>query len=360
VPAVLLSPDGQQYAYTVSQQPSDYEQPAESWVYVAPIGPGDQREVFYETTEPSHAVTPVGWSADGTKLVLDEMPQGIGGYILYWTHRNTRILDLATGAITPFGNEEGYADGWSDYLRFSAYLEWLDSEAYILHVTDHVTGTTTSYPAPALDEVPGGGGGVVFSPGATRVAYQLARYDPENERLWTVVIDLDTGDQRVVFEEAYEGWDAGYVHISGWLDEDTLVIGSVWSGDTSAIVDVTTGQFLREERGVFLGYAVGITNASGLAPSGPVTSDCPGAPEPRLQLYSPGRITFTSGSDTNVRAWPGTDYAVIETRPEGAPFLVHAGPFCADGYAWWKLEFEDGLIGFVAEGMPGEYWLEPQ
>lgn len=53
------------------------------------------------------------------------------------------------------------------------------------------------------------------------------------------------------------------------------------------------------------------------------------------------------------------DAETLASLPEGAIFTVLDEPFCAGGYAWWHLDFDGGAVGYMAEGVPGDYWLEP-
>jgi hypothetical protein len=35
------------------------------------------------------------------------------------------------------------------------------------------------------------------------------------------------------------------------------------------------------------------------------------------------------------------------------------GPVCQDGYLWWKIQKDNGISGWSAEGEPWMYYLEP-
>jgi Tol biopolymer transport system component len=83
---------------------------------------------------------------------------------------------------------------------------------------------------------------------------------------------------------------------------------------------------------------------------------CEGAPPSRLVIGGQGRAT--PGPATNLRATPSTRGTFVGQVSEGQIFDVLDGPVCADGYAWWQITF-DGLVGWTAEGLPREYWLEP-
>lgn len=350
----IPAPDGQRYAYGVFQAPNDFEAPGQASVYVASVSGGDDRLLFQQQTESFMAVAPFAWSADGSRLMVDDMPQGIGGYILFWTYQNVRVLDIATGATTPIGE----VDGYSADFRYVARLDRVDYIPQGITITDLSTGATTTYPLPALGEQPQTGGGAVFSPDNTKVAYQVARQNPEQEKYWTILVDLVSGQSRVILEDEGANYEVRYARIGGWLDANTLAVGETWLGH-SAIVDVASGTMLREERGAFLGYAQGVTNVGEFARSGSVAVQCPGAPPSRLTPSARGRVTYTDGTPTNVRAAPSTDAEKVGSVQDGALFTVLDGPYCDRGLAWWYLQFDSGLTGYVGEGTTSSYWLEP-
>jgi hypothetical protein len=343
--------DGQSYVYTVTQFFIETLDPAISSIYQKPVGSAAGTLLYQEQmAEAWLTLEPVGFTDDGT-LILHEMPNGIGGYILFWKYRGVRLL--APGATTTQSVEDMHGFS-SDGQTFAAIL--IADVDPTFDIFPPSGSPRSAFPVMGLPETPATAGDATFSPSNTRIAFQLARQDPENEVFWTVVFDTLTKQHTIVLEDQADRTDLNYGHIGGWLDDNTLVVGDVWSGK-SAIIDVTTDQILREANGAFLGYAVGITDASGFAGSGPASASCPGAPLSRLQTNARGRVTFTNGLPVNVRQVPGGEQ--IGSAPEGTEFAVIAGPDCQDGYAWWYVRFDNGLQGYVAEGDADGYYLEP-
>lgn len=84
-------------------------------------------------------------------------------------------------------------------------------------------------------------------------------------------------------------------------------------------------------------------------------TQCRGALPSRLIIGSDARVL--PGDANNVRNRAGLSGSRIGQIPGGARFSVLEGPTCADGYAWWKVDYR-GLIGWTAEA-DDEYWLEP-
>lgn len=83
---------------------------------------------------------------------------------------------------------------------------------------------------------------------------------------------------------------------------------------------------------------------------------CPGLLPSRLIAGGQGRVL---GSEpNNVRAEPTVNSARLGEIPGEGVFVVLAGPVCADGYAWWQVDY-NGLVGWTAEGEGSVYWLEP-
>lgn len=86
---------------------------------------------------------------------------------------------------------------------------------------------------------------------------------------------------------------------------------------------------------------------------------CVSAPHPRMIVDHFGRVTFTTGEPVRVRTGPGTNYRILTLLPEGATFYVIDGPVCANGYWWWLVQIRRGVTGWMAEGVVGNYFIEP-
>jgi hypothetical protein len=86
---------------------------------------------------------------------------------------------------------------------------------------------------------------------------------------------------------------------------------------------------------------------------------CPANWVSRLSINGTGRVT--PGRPNALRSQPTRNSAVsrvVGEIPAGATFVILGGAVCADGYAWWQVNF-NGAIGWTAEGEKSTYWLEP-
>jgi len=66
------------------------------------------------------------------------------------------------------------------------------------------------------------------------------------------------------------------------------------------------------------------------------------------------RVSGTGEIGLRLRSGPGLDYVTYKIVPEGSVLKVLSGPEEADGFTWWRLEDEDGVVGWAVEE-----WLEP-
>jgi hypothetical protein len=87
-------------------------------------------------------------------------------------------------------------------------------------------------------------------------------------------------------------------------------------------------------------------------------STCEGS---RLSLRLSVNSTAWVLGDTpnNIRAEPDSDAEVIGEVAAGDWFKVTDGPRCADGIAWWYVDYVSGVAGWTAEGQGSEYFLQP-
>lgn len=76
------------------------------------------------------------------------------------------------------------------------------------------------------------------------------------------------------------------------------------------------------------------------------------------RLVAGGFAKVLPGGTNNIRLEPTISGAAVGSIPSGSTFEVIRGPVCADGFAWWEVNYE-GLIGWTAEGSGDTYWTEP-
>ena len=88
-------------------------------------------------------------------------------------------------------------------------------------------------------------------------------------------------------------------------------------------------------------------------------SECPNTPPTRLTVGGNAKLAFTDGTSLNVRTEANGDILATQL-PEGTQVSVLNGPICAGGYNWYMIQPVNGEVGgWSAEGVVGEYWLEP-
>lgn len=63
------------------------------------------------------------------------------------------------------------------------------------------------------------------------------------------------------------------------------------------------------------------------------------------------RVRSAPNNDTNEN--------IIGFIEPGAGMIILKGPECYAGQIWWKIETEDGLVGWTSEGDGSDYWLLP-
>ena len=89
-----------------------------------------------------------------------------------------------------------------------------------------------------------------------------------------------------------------------------------------------------------------------------VGQGCPGAPPQRVGVGQRARVC-TGPDRLIVRDGPGRGNSEITRLVSGEQLTITYGPSCADGYSWWKVQTDDGVEGWVAEGDMHNYYLCP-
>jgi hypothetical protein len=94
--------------------------------------------------------------------------------------------------------------------------------------------------------------------------------------------------------------------------------------------------------------------------SGPeVQGTCRPAPPSRLSVGMDATVSYRLSLRLRIRESPGLSSNVITAMNRGTEMKIIEGPVCQDGYLWWKIQKDNGVSGWSAEGEPWMYYLEP-
>jgi hypothetical protein len=169
---------------------------------------------------PPYQLVALGWSADGSALYYSREPYGIGGYILFTGASSLyrySASDQSVTEIMPFEPQTNFL--CLDDLSADGNL-LADHCNETIHVRDLAGGATTTITPPADAAGWAALGTARLSPDNSRVAFALARQDPEAEQGWVAVSDgLDGSSTLVLTSEPGK-----YYNVVGWLNADTLLV----------------------------------------------------------------------------------------------------------------------------------------
>jgi hypothetical protein len=86
---------------------------------------------------------------------------------------------------------------------------------------------------------------------------------------------------------------------------------------------------------------------------------CSYAPDPRLTVGGSARVVVTSENRLRIRSEAGLSGTQVAALVNGDTVDILDGPVCADGYYWWQVATNEGVIGWAAEGDFNAYYLTP-
>jgi len=85
-------------------------------------------------------------------------------------------------------------------------------------------------------------------------------------------------------------------------------------------------------------------------------SNCP---ESRLHVGDETQVSLEPPICTRLRSEPSVSTGkILDCVDPGKKVMIRGGPKCNDNWIWWKVETEDGDVGWMAEGDGNEYWLD--
>ncbi len=207
---------------------------------------------------------------------------------------------------------------------------------------------------------PANGFGELYNPNNPNGMGLLFEIDESFNQVWTVVMS----------DGAFVDANGNLMQVNAFtpnqlaLSSDSQLVFTVfdgayvWNGGDSTFINGTEAV-----ANGFSALAWGPTawrlNRTALSPpqqAEPVT--CAGALSSRLIVGEQAGVVETTVPN-NVRNSPNLGGGVVGQIPGGSTFTVLSGPVCADGYAWWEVNF-NGIIGWTVEGDADSYWLEPR
>ncbi len=86
-----------------------------------------------------------------------------------------------------------------------------------------------------------------------------------------------------------------------------------------------------------------------VAPTETVQPTAAATPKPTtIAIGARVQVAGTGASKLRVRQGPGTNTATLRFVPDGTQFVVVDGPTDANGFTWWKIDDQNGLVGWAA------------
>jgi len=89
------------------------------------------------------------------------------------------------------------------------------------------------------------------------------------------------------------------------------------------------------------------------------TPACVGTPRTRLIVGNRAQVSPEDDTPLNVRSGPSTEFRILGRLTVLERFFVLEGPECGGEYVWYQVRSDDGLEGWIAEGIGNLYFVEP-
>lgn len=86
---------------------------------------------------------------------------------------------------------------------------------------------------------------------------------------------------------------------------------------------------------------------------------CPNTIPTRLQRGLRAYVLPQPPTPNRVFREPDRGSLLVGRIEPGEAMLLVDGPRCAQQSVWWYVQADNGVLGWTAEGQPGEYWLAP-
>jgi len=224
--AFTVSPDEAWLAWATTK----YSNKLESQLWMAASNGSGTRLVAESDSQDEiadwFALEPVSFAADG-RLVYSWQITGIGGYILFFGYSSLYSYDPVTTAVVPLAPLLSDSTGpcWNSVrpdLAFAVGHCYGSDGELAMREKDLATGEDLLFPSfPDQSQA----GAATYSPSGKRLAYAIARGNPDDEA-GQIIVRLEPAGEAVPVASISNG----YFHVLYWLDEDRLLAGGSESG----------------------------------------------------------------------------------------------------------------------------------
>jgi len=179
------------------------------------------------------------WSLDGKFLYFSEEPIGLGGYIPFNGASSLFKIDISTKEVTEIIPLQASAGRATCLDAISGDYQFLADHCAqnVITIRDlHGGGTATINPPAEVTDFRLMGS-ARFSPAGDQVAFAMAKGSPDDERGWVAVGSSAGGESRLVLV----GDNPGYYTVTGWLNDQTLLLQFITTDPNSSNQIFTVG-----------------------------------------------------------------------------------------------------------------------
>lgn len=184
----------------------------ESKLWVADVEEGVATNVYSVSFENREAyLLPVRWSDDGSMVFFSKQRSGLGGYILFGAWHDLYKINLEAQEVTQL------AQGVNDIAPNEVMLSKVSTDetgtdviALVNDETDYLFSLSEGFSR---------AGNVLFSPDGTKIAYNIAAGNPDEEKYRVIVSEIGGPEETIVVNS-----NSFFPNVVRWLDNETLLL----------------------------------------------------------------------------------------------------------------------------------------
>jgi hypothetical protein len=209
---------------------------------------GEDSRTLLDSVDPDRILVVGRWGFDRQSLYFSKEPLGLGGYILFGGASNLWVYDFnADSSQALVDNPDNFI--CIDDLSPDETLLADHCALLVIGVTNLLVNEITVVDPPEELSQANVVGGARFSPDGQRLAFGIARNDPQDEQGWIAVSeDLDGGSRTIATAPPGD-----YFNVAAWLDGNTIVLQSWGQAPGVWVVGADGSGLQRLSDGIYLG-----------------------------------------------------------------------------------------------------------